>query len=203
MCQVFGCRVGTLRPQVQHNPAWTNQNQGTAPLTTAEDVCLFAVVWCCLPVVCCCFLCLGGVQPSGSNRSLREGDDQSDPDRSTWKARRDRKPGSVHEQRLRYLDVWSCEFRLILDQSLDWHCVTECVFVFRWFGSMEENTCRWPESLTSCAGWVSHWNVSLRNMNNYRVTMTFSLISCSLRTLFLFLCPQTDNESETCKQSAL
>lgn len=117
VCQVFGCRVGALWPQVQHNPAWTNQNQGTAHLTTADDICFF--VWCCLPVVCCCLLCLGGLQPSGSNRSLREGDDQSDPDRSTRKTKRDCKPGGVHEQRLCYLDVWSCEFRLILDQRLD------------------------------------------------------------------------------------
>lgn len=101
--------------------------------------------------------------------------------------------------------------------SLDWSwirhwtsgqfikCVTECLFVFRWFGSMEENTCRWPESLTSCAGWVSRWNVSLRNMNNYTptVTVTVSLLSPSLRTLFLFLCPRTNEESETWEQSAL
>lgn len=29
LLQVSGCRVGALWPQVQHHPAWTNQNQGT------------------------------------------------------------------------------------------------------------------------------------------------------------------------------
>lgn len=28
VCQVSGCRVGALWPQVQHHPTWTNQNQG-------------------------------------------------------------------------------------------------------------------------------------------------------------------------------
>ena len=68
---------------------------------------------------CCCLLCWGGIQPFGSHRSIWEGDDRSDPNRSTWKTGRNCKPGSIHEQWLCYLDVWSCEFLLVLDQSFD------------------------------------------------------------------------------------
>lgn len=47
--QVSGSRVGTLRPQVQHYPARTNQNKGSSHLTAAAHVCL-----CCLRLCCVC-----------------------------------------------------------------------------------------------------------------------------------------------------
>lgn len=63
------------------------------------------------------------------------------------------------------------EFRLILNQvrlSIKFNSgprsgFSKCLCVSRWFDSMEESTCWWQESLTSCARWVSHWNLSLRN----------------------------------------
>lgn len=57
-------------------------------------------LWClsvCLQSGAMFLLCSGSVQPSWSNRSLWEGDDRPDPNRSTRNTRRDSKPGSVHE----------------------------------------------------------------------------------------------------------
>lgn len=43
--QVSGCRVGSLWSQVQHHPAWTNQNKGTANVNQVLISLTFAVVY--------------------------------------------------------------------------------------------------------------------------------------------------------------
>lgn len=92
--------------------------------------CLSGCLHLCAMFIVVYLLSSGSVQPSRPNRSLWEGDDRPDPNRSTRNTWRNSKPGSVHEQRLCYMDVWSCEFRLILDPGVDcWSEIRKCFTV--------------------------------------------------------------------------
>lgn len=178
MSQVSGSRMGALWPQIQHHPAWTNQNKGATHVTVAAGVCYLQFV-----VVVYVFWLVwgvsGGLQPFGPNWSLREGHDRPHPNGPTRHTSWDRKPGGLCEQQLCLLDVWSCEFKMTWGQrsnscrvgwfmrciceapligqiELPAECNRNCMFVFRWFGLMEESMCHLQESLTNCAVWVSH-----------------------------------------------
>lgn len=80
--QVSGSRMGALWPQIQHHPAWTNQNKGATHVTVAAGVCYLQFV-----VVVYVFWLVwgvsGGLQPLGPNRRLREGHDRPHPNGPT------------------------------------------------------------------------------------------------------------------------
>lgn len=62
VCQVPGGRVGALWSQVQHHPAWTNQNKGTTHMSPSSA---FSAL-CCYPLVCCGQGAFSRLDPTGT-----------------------------------------------------------------------------------------------------------------------------------------